>query len=98
MPSKQLFPPDIKSALIELYTNIKPYIKIQRELGTGELSAPHTLPTWGSGSSRTVLSSEAKLVAREFYGMYGALPPTPVRKALGDITNVGGGMKPKRLF
>jgi hypothetical protein len=96
MPSGQPYPSDIKAALIELYTNIKPYIKIQREIGPGELSAPHTLPTWGSGSSRPKLSNEAKQDLRRFYDEYGAIPPTPVRKVLGEITN--NGIKPKRLF
>ena len=96
-PPNQEFPPDLLNGLISLYNNIKENIKIQYELELGKLSSPRTLPTWGEGSTRTVLSNEAKQLARRFYHDYGELPPTPVRKALGDITDNVGNLKMNNL-
>jgi hypothetical protein len=96
-PHGLLMPDDIKLALVNLYNNIKPHIKVQRELESGQLSAPKTLPTWGEGSSRPVLSNQQKFLARKFYEDYGELPPSPLRKVLSE-ENRNHGVTPIRLF
>jgi hypothetical protein len=84
-PPKEKYPFDILQGLKDLYNNIKPDIKIQYELESGKLSSPRTLPTWGEGSTRKNLSNEAKQAAREFYADYGSIPPSPLRKVLGEV-------------
>ena len=94
VPNNDPYPDDIKDGLINLYNNIKNFIKVRRTLSTGELSDPKTLPTWGTGSSRDNLTNEQKQYAREFYAQHGVPPPSPM-----NISNSRAhGIKPKQLF